>query len=50
MRSAPTLASVLATEFAFTIVLDEDPVVAARENNIADGRVQPHSAVMVNEE
>jgi len=45
--------SVLASEFEFVIALDEDLEVAAGEpisrGNIADGRMQPHGVVMVNE-
>jgi hypothetical protein len=45
--------SVLASEFEFAISLGEDLEVAAGEpiswGNIADGRVQPHPVVMVNE-
>jgi hypothetical protein len=45
--------SVLASEFKFAISLGEDLEVAARKpisrGNIADGRVQPHGVVMVNE-
>ena len=45
--------SVLASEFEFAIALGEDLEVTAGEpigrGNIADGRVQPHGVVMVNE-
>jgi hypothetical protein len=45
--------SVLTSEFEFAISLGEDLEVAAGEptsrGNIADGRVQPHAVVMVNE-
>jgi len=45
--------SVLASEFEFAIALGEDLEVAAGKpiswGNIADGRVQPHSVVVVNE-
>jgi hypothetical protein len=44
---------VLASEVEFTIALGEDLEMAAGETiswgNIANGRVQPHSVVMVNE-
>ena len=45
--------SVLASGFEFAIALGEDLEVAAGKaiswGNIADGRVQPHSVVVVNE-
>ncbi len=45
--------SVLASEFKFAIALGEDLEVAAGEpigrGNVADGRVEPHGVVMVNE-
>ena len=45
--------SVLASEFEFAIALDEDLEVAAGESisrgYIADGRMQPHGVIMVNE-
>jgi hypothetical protein len=44
---------VSASEFAITIALSEDLELAAGETiswgDIANGRVQPHSVVMVNE-
>ena len=44
---------VFASEFELTIALGEDLEMAAGETiswgNIANGRVQPHSVVMVNE-
>jgi hypothetical protein len=45
--------SVLASEFEFVIALDEDLEMAAGEpisrGNIADGRMQLHGVVMVDE-
>ena len=45
--------AVLASEFEFAIALEEDLLVAASESigrgNIADGRMQTHGVVMVNE-
>jgi hypothetical protein len=45
--------SVLASEFEFAIALGEDVEVAPGKpigrGNIADGRMQPHGVVMVNE-
>ena len=43
----------MASEFEFAVALDEDLEVAAGKpisrGNIADGRMQPHGVVMVNE-